>query len=302
MLNPLFSVLIANYNNAEYLQEAIDSVLAQSYKNWEVIVVDDKSTDNPFPIYDKYKNDSRFHFYYNGQNCGCGYTKGRCAQLANGELCGFLDPDDALAPNALEVMVDAHQNHLECSLIYSTCYRYFGDKTVDLEIWDYVGEIPEYSDFLIYHKKLVSHFVSYKKASFDLTDGLDPFLRADVDRDLYLRLEEVGKMLYIPVPLYYYRVNNSKSISIGTPEAENKAYHYSLVCQLDAICRRMGTELYNNNVDEYLLYMRVLMRIYYHSFLFSSKKFLKYCLYYIRGRRFSPYAFSHILKIIKEKK
>ena len=92
MNQPLFSVLITNYNNGRYLQEAIDSVLAQTYTNWEIILVDDKSTDNSFEIYEKYKDDGRFKIYYNEVNMGCGYTKHRCAELASGELCGFLDP------------------------------------------------------------------------------------------------------------------------------------------------------------------------------------------------------------------
>ena len=162
----LFSVLIANYNNGRYLQEAIDSVLEQTYTSWEIVIVDDKSTDNSFEIYEKYRDDKRFRFYYNEKNEGCGYTKRRCAELAKGELCGFLDPDDALMPTALEVMVKAHAEHPECSLIYSTCYRYSGDRNEDMPIWDYIGEIPEESDFLIYKKKIVSHFVSFKKDAY----------------------------------------------------------------------------------------------------------------------------------------
>ena len=65
---PLFSVLIANYNNGCYLQDAIDSVLAQNYDNWEIVIVDDKSTDNSFEIYEKYKNDGRFHVFFNEEN------------------------------------------------------------------------------------------------------------------------------------------------------------------------------------------------------------------------------------------
>ena len=187
-VNFLFSIFIANYNNGRYLQEAIDSVLEQTYTNWEIILVDDKSTDDSQLIYNKYKDDSRFHIYYNDENRGCGYTKRRCAELANGELCGFLDPDDALMPTALEVMVKAHAEHPECSLIYSTCYRYSGDRNEDMPIWDFIGEIPEDSDFLIYRKKLVSHFVSFKIEVYRQTKGIDPTLTAAVVCDLYYRL------------------------------------------------------------------------------------------------------------------
>jgi len=295
----LFSVLIANYNNGNYLQEAIDSVLGQTYTNWEVVIVDDKSTDNSFEIYDKYKDDKRFRFYYNENNEGCGYTKRRCAELAKGELCGFLDPDDALMPTAIEVMVKAHAEHPECSLIYSTCYRYSGDRSENMPIWDYIGEIPEDSDFLIYRKKLVSHFVSFKRAAYLKTDGIDASLQAAVDRDLYYRLEEQGALLHLPVPLYYYRINNEKSISIGSKEADIKAYHNCVKSELNAICRRMGGDLYHRNKETYLKQMRVLLKVYYHSKLYEFGKFVKYSFYYIKGNRFSLHSVNHVIKIVR---
>ena len=61
--NPLFSVLIANYNNACFLKEALNSVINQTYKNWEVIIVDDFSTDCSYEIYQEYSKDSRFKIY-----------------------------------------------------------------------------------------------------------------------------------------------------------------------------------------------------------------------------------------------
>ena len=298
----LFSVLIANYNNGRYLQEAIDSVLEQTYTNWEIVIVDDKSTDNSFEIYEKYKDDKRFRFYYNEKNGDCGCTKRRCAELAKGELCGFLDPDDALMPNALEVMVKAHAEHPECSLIYSTCYRYSGDRNEDMPIWDFIGEIPEESDFLIYKKKIVSHFVSFKKDAYDKTDGIDPFFKADVDFDLYCRLEEVGEMLYIPQPLYYYRINNEHSISINSKGSVGRAYYYSIVRQLETICRRMGGPLYEKNKTEYLQNMRVLMRIFYESYLYDAKKFRKYVHCYLKAYRYNWRAFNHIRKIVTKKR
>lgn len=296
----LFSILIANYNNAQYLQEAIDSILVQTYHNWEVVLVDDKSTDNSFEIYRKYFGDSRFRFYFNDKNMGCGYTKRRCADLAKGELCGFLDPDDALMPSALETMVNAHTGHPECSLIYSTCYRYSGDRNAEMPIWDYIGPIPSDKDFLICRDTLVSHFVSFKKSSYDKTDGIDKSLAAAVDRDLYYRLEEQGQLLHIPIPLYYYRINNARSISIGSKQAELKAYHNCIKSELNAICRRVGTPLLKKNEEQYMEYMRVILKVYYHTELYSFWDFSKYCFYYWKGKNYSPRAVSHIYKIIKK--
>ncbi len=297
MTSPLFSILIANYNNASYLQEAIDSALAQTYANWEIILVDDRSTDGSESIYEPYRSDPRFHIYFNDVNRGCGYTKRRCIELANGEICGFLDSDDALMPRALETMVQAHQEHPECSLIYSTCYRYTGNKDVAMPVWDYIGAIPEGSDFLIYHKTLVSHFVSFKKSFYNQTPGIDPELRCAEDRDLYYKLEEVGKLLHLPIPLYYYRINNDNSVSIGTPRKDDLAHQYSICAELNAICRRIGTDLFDRNREAYLNYMRTLLRLYYESELCRVPTFLKYCYHYLKALRFSPKAFNHIRKL-----
>ena len=297
----LFSILVANYNNGEYLQEAIDSILAQTYPNWEVIIVDDKSTDESTELYQRYATDARFKIYFNDQNRGCGYTKRRCIELANGQLCGFLDPDDALAPQALEIMAQAHSEHPECSLIYSTCYRYSGNTEAGMPIWDLVGEIPAGLDMLIYRKKIAGHFASFKKESYDKTVGINPFLKADVDGDLYLLLEEAGRILYIPKALYFYRINNAKSISIGNDKAELRTYHYSLITHLDAICRRMGGPLFERNQDEYIHYMRVLLPIYRNSMFFDRKRFAKYLWYYFKAKKYSPKSLHQIFRMIKGK-
>ena len=73
--NPLFSILVANYNNGCYLMEAIESVYAQTYTNWEIIIVDDASTDNSNELYEKLSQDNRIHVYYNDKNMGCAFTK-----------------------------------------------------------------------------------------------------------------------------------------------------------------------------------------------------------------------------------
>ena len=204
-----------------------------------------------------------------------------------------------MLPEALETMVKAHAAHPECSLIYSTCYRYVGDREAEMPVWDFIGPIPADSDFLIYRKKLVSHFVSFKRASYLRSAGIDPTLQAAVDRDLYYNLEEQGSLLHIPTPLYLYRTNNAASISIGSRKTEKKAHLNCIKSELNAICRRIGTDLYKKNADEYKSYMRKILREYYGSPVFDRKDFRRFAFHYLKAWHFSPYAFSHLYKITK---
>ena len=105
-MKPLFSILIANYNNGRFLSEAVESVVAQTYPNWEVIIVDDGSTDCSEQVYAKLI-DPRIKVYRNARNYGCAYTKHQLMLYAKGDFCGYLDPDDVLLPNAIEVTMEA---------------------------------------------------------------------------------------------------------------------------------------------------------------------------------------------------
>ncbi|MBJ5801086.1 glycosyltransferase family 2 protein, partial [Salmonella enterica subsp. enterica serovar Derby] len=81
-------------------------------KDFEVIIVDDCSTDDSFEsIKALVKNDHRIKLYQNQENQGVGFTKRKCVELSTGEICGFLDPDDALAENALEISIKKHNDH-----------------------------------------------------------------------------------------------------------------------------------------------------------------------------------------------
>ena len=87
---PLFSVLIANHNDSKYLMEAVESVEAQTYTRWEIIIVDDGSTDNSKELFQELEKNPRIRVFCNGENKGCGFTKRRCLEEAKGEICGFL--------------------------------------------------------------------------------------------------------------------------------------------------------------------------------------------------------------------
>ena len=115
-----FSILIANYNNGKFFKDCYDSILAQEYKNWETIIVDDKSTDDSVEVIKKIiGTDGRFKFYENNSNYGVGVTKAKLIELANGEVCGYLDPDDIIKPKALKSAVETLQKDPKIVLTYS---------------------------------------------------------------------------------------------------------------------------------------------------------------------------------------
>lgn len=235
---PLFSVLIANYNNGKYLMEAVESVRKQIYANWEIILVDDDSTDNSKELYSELEKDERIHIYYNEHNMGCGYTKRRTVELAKGELCGFLDPDDAILENALTVMVETHREHPEVSLV--TSRYYFCNKDLIPYKESELLVIPEGKDFFTTGRYTAEVFSAFKKCCYDQTSGISSQYHLGVDQDLYFKLEEVAPILPIEALTYKYRIFNG-SISSN----ELRARYWNMIIHHD-VCLRRGL-----NPDDY---------------------------------------------------
>lgn len=235
--HPLFSVLIANYNNGKYLQEAIDSVVAQTYTNWEVIIVDDGSTDNSKKIYSQLESSRKISIHYNESNKGCGYTKRRCVELAQGEVCGFLDADDCLLPEAIDEMMAAHSANPDCSLVYSQ-YYYADENLIIGDVSAHQCAISREKSFLSCGiDGAISHFATFKRDNYFKTPGINPDMLRAVDIDLYLKLEEAGGMLFLPKPLYIYRCGTGNNISLGSDNAR-KAVYWDFLARVEACQRR----------------------------------------------------------------
>lgn len=102
---PLVSVIINCYNGEKYLREAIDSVIAQTYENWELVFWDNQSTDSTREIVESYK-DSRIHYFYAPKHTPLGEARNLAVEKANGEYINFLDADDVWSANKLEKQVE----------------------------------------------------------------------------------------------------------------------------------------------------------------------------------------------------
>lgn len=115
---PKVSVLLTNYNGEKYLDEAISSVLAQTYTDFEFIIIDDASTDSSKAIIDRYK-DIRIQTYYATQNRNIAYSLNLALTMSTGEYIARIDSDDIWEADKLEVQMKYLEEHPECGVCFT---------------------------------------------------------------------------------------------------------------------------------------------------------------------------------------
>ena len=118
---PEISIITPSYNSSKYLNETIDSVLNQTFQDWEWLITDDCSTDNSVEILEK-QNDSRIKVFKTEKNGGAGHARNISLENATGRFITFLDADDFWEPNFLEEMVNFLKSE-NAELAYSTYSR-----------------------------------------------------------------------------------------------------------------------------------------------------------------------------------
>jgi len=105
-MNEFVSIIMPSYNTAKYIAESIDSVINQTHTNWELIIVDDCSTDNTDEIIKPYLEDSRIKYLKNEKNSGAAVSRNYALREAKGKWIAFLDSDDIWYPEKLEKQID----------------------------------------------------------------------------------------------------------------------------------------------------------------------------------------------------
>lgn len=243
----LFSILIAHYNNYDYFTECYQSILKQTHQNFEIILVDDCSTDDSLEkIIKLTENEHRIKIYKNKENKGVGYTKRKCVELATGDICGFVDPDDAIVENALECCLEQYKNQdivathsqlLMCDSNLKSSYIFPNTKAIK-------NGKPMFFNILYE----VNHFFTFKISAYDKTYGINPELSSAVDQDLYLKLYEIGEFKYIQEPLYLYRLHE-KGVSQEKSKKDKLNENWHKVLE-DTIKRRNIKKLYGKKIIE----------------------------------------------------
>ncbi|ROI01591.1 MULTISPECIES: glycosyltransferase family A protein [unclassified Chryseobacterium] len=241
-----FSILIANYNNGKYFEDCYNSLISQTYKNWEAVIVDDASTDDSVEVIKTFiKNDPRFKLYHNPANKGCGFTKRECMKYAEGEICAYLDPDDALYPEALEKTINEFIHNTEIVAAYSQMMLCEDDLTPN-KVFASTKQIYN-SRYFFNCPTQFAHFFAFKKEIYLKTSGINPNLKSAVDQDLYLKILEHGDVKYIKEPLYLYRLHSN---GISQQSAKQSAKESFAKVIYETMKRRGIRKINNQTVPE----------------------------------------------------
>lgn len=213
---PVISVIMPMRNAEDYVAEAINSILSQSYRNLELIIIDDQSTDQSRNIVENIlQNDSRIKLI-NGGGQGAAVAENLGLQHVKGHYVMFCDADDVFADNCIENQFDWLNKHQD---IGAVCARFAmmdskGRNKVNLN----TGESPCDITEELLSGKTRTHLCTFiiRRKIIEMTGGFRDFFVSAYDIDFQLRLAEVCKVFYKSELVYFYRLHNSSIVHTQT--------------------------------------------------------------------------------------
>ncbi len=206
---PLVSVVMPVYNGERYLKEAIESILNQTYKNFEFIIVDDKSTDGSRGVLKEYaRKDKRIKLVFNKENKGQSKTVKKGIRISQGEFFLKLDQDDVASQNRIKETVNFLLDHKEYVLVGG------GLKIIDEEsnvvgCRDYPTTNSEIKKHLFFKSPFAYPAVTIRAKFLKSIKYPDMFQFAD-DYYMWSKLLSLGKGYNLPDYLTYYRINRQQ--------------------------------------------------------------------------------------------
>ena len=234
MANPKISVIMSVYNGERYLREAIDSILNQTFADFEFIIVNDGSTDSSPEIIRSY-DDERIRVINNETNIGLTKSLNKAITEARGEYIARQDADDISLPNRFEEQTMYFKHYPETALLGTS--KYVIDE--DGKILGKRVSPANPSKSLLKANVLTHGSVMFKKAIVDELGGYNEILRYSQDYELWLRIAKHYEVRNLKQVLYKSR-HHSENVRLTN--AEEATLHIFLI-------RRLA----NNNLDEELL-------------------------------------------------
>ena len=238
---PKVSVIIPNYNHARYLRQRIESVLQQTFRDFEVILLDDCSTDDSRSILMEYAGDTRVRVEFNEKNSGSTFKQwNKGVRLARGEYVWVAESDDYADERQLERLVAVLDEEPEVTFAYCRSWRinqagepngfadwYLAD--LDARRWtaDFRADGREVCRNHFVHANSVPNAsaVVFRKSIYERVGGADERLQVCGDWKLWMMMAFEGKIAYLGEPLNYYREHDAtvrtKMLETGRGAGEN---------------------------------------------------------------------------------
>ena len=206
---PLISIIMNCYNGEKYLKKAINSILEQTYKNWEIIFWDNQSSDESAKIFKDYKDERLKYFLANSHTEVLYKARNFALKKANGEYIAFLDTDDWWVPTKLEKQIPLFSDH-EVGLVYGNVWLFFDKKNkkkiykkTKLPTGKILNELL--NDYVIGSPTYVIRKKSLEKLEYFFNDNFHII----GDFDINIRLAAKFKIDCIQSPVAYYRKHNT---------------------------------------------------------------------------------------------
>ena len=210
---PLVSIIMNCFNGETYLHKSIESILFQTYENWEIIFWDNRSEDKSAEIFKSY-NDKRFKYFYAEEHTSLYKARNLAIEKANGELLAFIDTDDLWEKNKLKLQVTLFADP-RISLVYSNCWiiknqlenKKIFNKVKSPSGFIYEKLLDEYNVGIItviFRKKIINNFSKVFDERFSVIG----------DFDFFLKLSKSHYFHYVDIPLAYYRIHEKNFSSI----------------------------------------------------------------------------------------
>lgn len=232
---PLVSVIMPVYNGATYIRAAIESILNQTYANFELIVIDDGSTDDTRKVVKEYSN-GRLRLVVQDKNYGLAYTRNNGINESCGKYIAMLDSDDVAAPNRLSEQVFFLETHADFSMVGSRLKVINDVGEMTGEQWNYPLSAELIPPLMLFQNYFAQSAVCIRRSSLPDCPYRLEFPSAE-DYDLWVRIAQTGKVWNIPQYLLLHRRHSQSTSARFTAIME------------DAVSRIVTTQLLELGVE-----------------------------------------------------
>lgn len=266
---PKISVIVPCYNQAQYLDDALYSVLSQTYHDWECVIVDDGSPDNTEAVATKWtEKDSRFKYVFK-ENGGLCSARNYGIERATGEFILPLDADDKIAANYVALTLDSFQEDASLTVVYCRAEK-FGDEE---GLW----LLPPFSLFNLAQNNMIFCSAIFRKLDWELVRGYDEKMIYGLeDWDFWIAiLKNGGGVKCLDKVGFYYRIKFDSMVKGVNSEKRKYLLEYLSIKHADFFVEQYGSliHLYRENRELKKFYTKITSNFFYKMYKFPVNIF-----------------------------